>query len=344
MILPSNVYFLHKTIQSKTEWNSNCLRKKGVAQESGPCNGGGGCHDFWILNQGLGSIAGRALPCGCCVGVRLGLDVHSPAWHRAGRYCHCGRPQVEPWTWQVWVFIGGQVFVNETKTVCWRYFLGDIKKFLMVDEWKNANHQLSARACLCWLVLGVAGWWMPDSVLQRLWVEWGETNFAHLLWDTCKTRWRSGWKVSCRSTNKSPLHNIHHFADPKRAHLDEQFLQKVSWSMSVPLSRKNITLPAAEVVYSHGLWHFVDTRPLWPASHQQIGTVHYQSLGKNNGGCGCCGCWVWLMTVKLYTKNEQQQYPDLFSHLSNMFWSCWYISWILDWNFQIHSLVNHMSL
>ena len=131
-----NIYFLHKTLnvksktgRNKTGWNSNCLRKKGVAQESGPCNGGGGCHDSWILNQGLGSIAGRALPCGCCVGVRLGLDVHSSAWHRAGRYCHCGWPQVEPWTWQVWVFIGGQVFVNEAKTVCWRYFLGDITFF-----------------------------------------------------------------------------------------------------------------------------------------------------------------------------------------------------------------------
>lgn len=46
------------------------------------------------------------------------------------------------------------------------------------------------------------------------------------------------------------------------------------------------------------------------------------------------------MTVKLYTKNDQQQYPDLFSHLSNIVWACWHIwhiSWNLDWNSQIHT-------
>lgn len=46
------------------------------------------------------------------------------------------------------------------------------------------------------------------------------------------------------------------------------------------------------------------------------------------------------MTVKLYAKNDQQQYPDLFSHLSNIVWACWHIwhiSWNLDWNFQIRT-------
>lgn len=78
---------------------------------------------------------------------------------------------------------------------------------------------------------------------------------------------------------------------PKRCSWPNNFYKRWVGPCLSPITKKHdVTLPAAKVVYSHGLWHFIDTRPLWPASHQQIGTVHYQSLGKNNGGWRCCGC------------------------------------------------------
>ena len=49
-----------------------------------------------------------------------------------------------------------------------------------------------------------------------------------------------------------------------------------------------------------------------------------------------CGWWRWSCILKT-SQNDQQQYPDLFSHLSDIVWACWHISWNLDWNFQIHT-------